>query len=469
MSIQKTTIQKTISPVDGGVYAERELANEAQIEIALAAAVTAQGHWRAAPLETRLAICRRFVDIVEAQADALGEELTWQMGRPIRYTPFELRRGFAERARYMIDVAPAALQDIQAPAQPGFTRFIRHEPAGVVFTIAPWNYPYLTSVNSIVPALAAGNSVILKHSAQTPLCAERYAAALQEAGLPEGVFQFLHLSHADVERVIADPRIAFVAFTGSVQGGHAVQAAASRRFIGTGLELGGKDPAYVRADADLAHAVENLVDGAMFNSGQSCCGIERIYVARPLYAQFVEQAVALTKTYTLGNPLSPETTLGPMVRTSAAEFVRAQIAEAIQQGAQAHIDPRDFAADKPGTPYLAPQILTSVDHTMRVMTEETFGPVVGIMAVDSDDDAIRLMNDSAYGLTAAIWTADENAALRIGDQVHTGTWFMNRCDYLDPALAWTGVKDTGHGCALSVLGYGQLTRPKSFHLRTSTK
>jgi acyl-CoA reductase-like NAD-dependent aldehyde dehydrogenase len=365
----------------------------------------------------------------------------------------------------MIDVAPTALADVQAPAQPGFNRFIRHEPAGVVLTIAPWNYPYLTSVNSIVPALLAGNAVILKHSAQTPLCAERYAAALQAAGLPDGVFQFLHLSHADVERVIGDPRVDFVAFTGSVPGGHAVQVAASRRFIGTGLELGGKDPAYVRADADLANAVENLVDGAMFNSGQSCCGIERIYVARPLYAQFVEQAVALTKTYALGNPLAQETTLGPMVRTSAAVFVRAQIAEAVQQGAHVHIDPRDFAADQPGTPYLAPQILTNVDHTMRVMTEETFGPVAGIMAVDSDEEAIHLMNDSAYGLTAAIWTTDEDAALRIGDQVQTGTWFMNRCDYLDPALVWTGVKDTGKGAALSAIGFENLTRPKSFHLR----
>jgi len=459
------SIQRTISPIDGSVFVERELATAAQIESALTAAVAAQRHWRKVPLADRMAICRLFVAAMEAQADSIGEELTWQMGRPIRYTPNEIRRGFAERARYMIDVAPAALADVQAPAQPGFTRFIRQEPAGVVFSIAPWNYPYLTSVNSIVPALLAGNAVILKHSAQTPLCAERYAAAFQAAGLPEGVFQFLHLSHTDVERVIADPRIDFVAFTGSVQGGHAVQAAASHRFIGTGLELGGKDPAYVRADADFANAVENLVDGAMFNSGQSCCGIERIYVARPLYDQFVEQAVALTQTYILGNPLAPETTLGPMVRTSAAVFVRAQIAEAIQQGAQAHIDPRHFAADQPGTPYLAPQILTNVDHSMRVMTEETFGPVVGIMPVDSDEEAIRLMNDSAYGLTAAIWTTDEDAALHIGDQVHTGTWFMNRCDYLDPALAWTGVKDTGHGCALSVLGYGQLTRPKSYHLR----
>lgn len=257
--------------------------------------------------------------------------------------------------------------------------------------------------------------------------------------------------------------------TGSVPGGHAVQAAAASRFIGAALELGGKDPAYVCADADLDHAVENLVDGAMFNSGQSCCGIERIYVDRAVYPEFVERAVGLTRQYVLGNPLDTAVTLGPMVRAAAAEFVRAQIAEAVAQGAVAHIRWRDFPADVPGTPYLAPQVLTSVNHTMRVMTEETFGPVVGIMPVDSEDEAVSLMNDSPYGLTAAIWTSDEAAGIRIGDRIETGTWFMNRCDYLDPALAWAGAKDSGRGCALSVLGYQQLTRPKSFHLRTATK
>ncbi|MBI5085795.1 MAG: aldehyde dehydrogenase family protein [Acidobacteria bacterium] len=462
------SIQKTVSPVDGRVLVERELATGEQIEAALKRAVEAQRAWRATALSERTAILSRFVEVMENRADALGEELAWQMGRPVRYGPNEIRRGFAERSRYMIEAAPEALRDVAVAPKPGFTRFIRHEPVGVVFTIAPWNYPYLTSVNSIVPALLAGNAVVLKHSAQTPLCAERYSEGLREAGLPEGVFQFLHLSHSDVERVIGDERIGFVAFTGSVEGGHAVQAAASKRFIAAGLELGGKDPAYVRADADLAHAVENLVDGAMFNTGQSCCGIERIYVHRDLYAEFVQRAVDLTRGYVLGDPLRQETTLGPMVRASAAEFVRGQIAEAVAQGAVAHIDTREFTADKPGTPYLAPQILTSVNHRMRVMTEETFGPVAPIMAVSSDEEAIALMNDSAYGLTAAIWTADPEAALRIGDQIDTGTWFMNRCDYLDPALAWTGVKDSGRGCALSVLGFEQFTRPKSFHLRTTT-
>jgi acyl-CoA reductase-like NAD-dependent aldehyde dehydrogenase len=316
----------------------------------------------------------------------------------------------------------------------------------------------LTSVNSIVPALAAGNAVVLKHSAQTPLCAERYAGALEEAGLPKGVFAHLTLTHEQVPAVIGDARVAFVAFTGSVAGGHAVQRAAAHRFIGTALELGGKDPAYVRVDADVEHAVENLVDGAMFNSGQSCCGIERVYVHRTLFEPFVEGCVKLAGEYVLGNPLDAATTLGPMVRASAADFVRAHVAEAVARGARAHLPAQGEGA------YLGPQVLTGVDHGMRVMTEETFGPVLPVMPVDSDSEAIALMNDSAYGLTAAIWSNDAAAAERIGAQLDTGTVFLNRCDYLDPALAWTGVKDSGRGVGLSVLGYEQLTRPKSYHL-----
>ncbi|MBK5290169.1 MAG: aldehyde dehydrogenase family protein [Acidobacteriia bacterium] len=459
-------MQETISPVDGSVYVERPLATASEINHALERATKAQQGWRQTALPQRMETCRRFVDAMERNAAPIAVELAWQIGRPVRYGASEILRGFAERARYMIDASERSLAGIRVEPKEGFTRFIRREPLGVVFTIAPWNYPFLTAVNSVVPAILAGNAVLLKHSMQTPLCAERFAEAFTAAGLPEGVFQYLHLGHADVSRLIADPRVAFVAFTGSVEGGHAIQRAASGRFIGTALELGGKDPAYVRADANLAHAVENLVDGAMFNSGQSCCAIERIYVDASVYDEFVERGVALTKQYRLGNPLEQETTLGPMVRTSAAAFVRRQIEEAVTQGATAHIDPDLFPAGRAGTPYLAPQVLTGVNHSMRVMTEETFGPVAAIMPVSGDEEAIGLMNDSRYGLTAAIWTSDTVAAIRIGDRIQTGTWFMNRCDYLDPALAWTGVGDSGRGCALSVLGFDQLTRPKSFHLRT---
>jgi acyl-CoA reductase-like NAD-dependent aldehyde dehydrogenase len=458
-------IQKTISPIDGSVYVERTLAEPQEVETALAKAVAAQKEWRKTSLDEREAICRKAVEYFLNNADEIGLELTWQMGRPIRYTANEIRKGFQERANYMISIAPKALADVEVEEISGFKRFIRRDPLGVVFVVAPWNYPYLTSVNSIIPAIMAGNAVILKHAQQTPLCAERYAAAFEYAGLPEGVFQYLHLNHEQVARVIVDTRIDYVAFTGSVEGGHAVQRAINERFIIGGLELGGKDPAYVRADADLADAVENLVDGSFFNSGQSCCGIERIYVHKDVYDQFVTDFAALTRTYTLGDPTNTGTTLGPMVRTAAAEFAQKQINEAISQGATALIDPELFPAHQSGTPYFAPQVLVNVNHNMNVMTEETFAPVVGIMPVESDEEAIGLMNDSQYGLTASIWTSDIEAALAIGEQVETGTWFMNRCDYLDPALAWTGVKNSGRGCTLSTVGYEALTRPKSFHLK----
>ena len=457
---------KCITPVDGSVYVERPLASEAEIAEALARARAAQPAWRHTPLAERLALLSAAVDAFVANKAEIAEEIAWQMGRPVAQCPGEVA-GFEERARHMTAIAPEALGDIAVEPKDGFTRFIRRDPLGVVFVVAPWNYPYLTAVNSVVPALAAGNAVLLKHSHQTPLCAERFAAAFEAAGLPAGLFRHLHLSHGATAKLIAGEGVDFVSFTGSVPGGHAVQEAAAQRFIGTGLELGGKDPAYVRADAKLDHAIENVIDGAFFNSGQSCCGIERIYVHAEAYDAFVEGAVEAVRAYVLGNPIEPETTLGPMVRASAADFVRGQIADAVAAGAKALIDPKAFAADAAGTPYLAPQILVDVDHSMRVMTEESFGPVVGIMKVASDEEAVALMNDSNFGLTASIWTTDEDAAIAIGDRVETGTWFMNRADYLDPALAWTGVKDSGRGCSLSRVGYEQLTRPKSFHLRTA--
>ena len=458
-------IQKTISPIDGSVYFERELAGPERIEAVLAAAKEARAAWRELPLARRQELVQKAIDYLVERADVLAEELTRQMGRPIAHSPFEITRGLRERADYMIAVAPEALADVVPAPKEGFTRFIRREPLGTVLVLAPWNYPWLTSVNSVVPALVAGNTVILKMSAQTPLVAERYQEAFDAAGLPPGVFQYVHADHEAVARMIGDERVDFVAFTGSVPGGHAVVKAASDRFIGTGLELGGKDPAYVMEDADLEFTVENTVDGAFFNAGQSCCAIERIYVHEKLYDEFVERYVELVKQYKLGNPLDPETTLGPLVRTSAADWVREQIAEAVSKGAKALIDPALFPAAKEGTPYLAPQVLVNVNHQMSVMTEETFGPVVGIMKVSGDEEALRLMNDSRYGLTASLWTRDMERAEALGARIETGTVFANRADYLDPALAWTGVKDTGRGITLSVLGYHQLTRVKSYHLR----
>jgi acyl-CoA reductase-like NAD-dependent aldehyde dehydrogenase len=458
---------QTVSPVDGRIYVERPLESADGIHRSLDAAVRAQTPWDALPLSSRCQLLSRAIDVFCSKAAEIAPEITWQMGRPIRHAPGEIR-GFEERARYMLGVAAAALAPVEPGEKSGFKRQIKRVPLGVVAVVAPWNYPYLTAVNAVLPALIAGNAVILKHSHQTPLCAERFLEAFAAAGLPAGVFQYLHLSHADTARLMADPRVASVCFTGSVAGGKAVIDATSAGFATAGLELGGKDPALVRADANIAHAIETLTDGAFFNAGQSCCGIKRIYVAAPRYDEFVSGVVELTKQYRLGSPLDPETTLGPMVRTAAADAVRAQVRDAVARGASQLIDETLFAASARGTPYLAPQVLVGVDHSMPIMREETFGPAVGIMKVASDEEAVRLMNDSDFGLTAAIFSADAARAEALGDALETGTVFLNRCDYLDPALAWTGVKNSGRGCTLSRLGFEQLTRPKSYHFRVTT-
>ena len=453
------------SPVDGSVYAERIAATHKEIDATLAAASQAQLDWSATPISDRAKLVQAALSIIDGQRDAIAEELAWQMGRPVKFGGGEIG-GFMERGEHMIAIAEESLKPVLPTPKNGFDRYIERRPLGVVFVIAAWNYPYLIAVNSIVPALMAGNSVVLKHSGQTLLSGERMIAAFEAAGAPAGLISILHMGHADTAKVIGDARIAHVNFTGSVGGGHAIVKAAQNRFIGLGLELGGKDPAYVRADADLDIAADSLVDGSFFNSGQSCCGIERIYVADSVYDAFVDRMVAITENYMLGSPLETGTTIGPMVRSSAAEDVRAQIGAALADGATALIDESRFAASQAGTPYLAPQILTNVTHDMAVMREESFGPVVGVMPVADDDMAIRLMNDSPYGLTASVWTQDTDAARAIGARVHTGTFFMNRCDYLDPGLAWTGIGDTGRGASLSKIGYEQLTRPMSFHLKT---
>jgi acyl-CoA reductase-like NAD-dependent aldehyde dehydrogenase len=462
-----TNTVQLISPVDGRVFAERQYADIVQIEQALAAATCAQAQWKRRPLSERAAFCSAAVDAMLAMKDDIVPELAWQMGRPVRYGAGELR-GFEERARYMITIAPQALAALEVEPVAGFRRYIKREPMGTVLVVAPWNYPYLTAVNTIIPALMAGNSVILKHASQTLLVGERFAEAMRRANLPEGLFQNLLLSHIHTGVVIGSRQVQQVNFTGSVAAGMEMQRAAVEGFLRVGLELGGKDPAYVRADADLEHAVENLVDGSFFNGGQSCCAVERIYVDQNIYPAFVERFADLTRQYVLGNPLDKATTLGPLVSPGAADFVRGQIADAQALGAKALIDPRAFAADVPGSAYLAPQVLVDVNHQMSVMRDESFGPVVGIMPVDSDEQAIALMNDSEFGLSASIWTRDLAAAERLGDEIDTGTLFMNRCDYLDPALAWTGVKNSGRGVTLSSMGYEHLTRAKSFHLRHET-
>ena len=449
-----------ISPIDGSVFAERAVLSVSDAQAAVTRAQSAQAAWAARPLEERIALVQAGVAKIGDMNDEIVPELAHQMGRPIRYGG-EFG-GFNERASYMADIAKDALAEIEVEDSGAFRRVIKRVPHGVILVIAPWNYPYMTAINTVAPALIAGNAVMLKHASQTLLVGERLAEAFHAVGIPQDVFQNVFLDHATTSDLIAAKSFGFVNFTGSVGGGQAIERAAAGTFTGIGLELGGKDPGYVCDDADLDAAVDTLIDGAMFNSGQCCCGIERIYVAEQHFDAFVAKAIAIVSAYKLGNPLDSETTLGPMAHKRFADEVRAQTAEAVAQGATAHIP--TFAEDDGGA-YLTPQILTGVSHDMRVMREESFGPVVGIMPVKDDAEAIALMNDSNFGLTASVWTKDATRAEHIADQIETGTVFMNRADYLDPGLCWTGCKDTGRGGGLSVIGYHNLTRPKSYHLK----
>jgi acyl-CoA reductase-like NAD-dependent aldehyde dehydrogenase len=453
-----------VSPIDGSVYLTRAALSGEAARVAASRGRAAQAAWAARPLAERVAILREACALVGRDTDRMARELAHQMGRPVRYGG-EFG-GFAERLEHMAGIAEGALADRVVEDSGAFRRLVRRVPWGVVLVVAPWNYPWMTAINTVAPALIAGNAVILKHAAQTLQVGERLAEALHSAGVPEEVFQNLVLGHETTADLISGRHVDFVNFTGSVAGGRAMERAAAGTFLPVATELGGKDAGYVRADADLAAAVDTLMDGAMYNAGQCCCGIERVYVDRALYAPFVERAVAWAEAQVLGDPLDPATTMGPMAHVRFARTARRHVEDAVARGATAHV--ARMAADDGAGAYVTPQVLTGVSHDMPVMREETFGPVVGIMPVDGDEEAVALINDSDFGLTASIWTADPSAAERIGDRLEVGTVMMNRCDYLDPALCWTGCKDTGRGQGLGELGYQALTRPKSYHLRIQT-
>ncbi len=454
------------SPIDERPAFEFELLGEEEVARRLALASGTARAFRESDFASRIALCRGMLRAYAACLDANAEAITRMMGKPIAQSRAEFERTMVERVEHLCTLAPAALTDDVLPAKPGFRRFIRHEPVGVVLDIAAWNYPLAIAVNVIVPAVLAGNAVLVKHASQTALVAEQFERAFLEAGAPTGLVQAMPMDHGTTARLIGSRALGYVSFTGSVRGGHEVyRALAQDNFIAAGMELGGKDPALVLEDADVAFAAENLVDGAFYNAGQSCCGIERIYVADAVYDDFVEAFVAQARRYVVGDPLDPGTTLGPMVDRAAADFVRGQVASAIAAGAKPLVGDRDFALPDRSRCYVAPQVLVDVDHSMDLMSEETFGPAIGIMRVASESEGLALMNDSPYGLTASIWTADLDRGERLALDAEAGTVFVNRCDYLDPGLAWTGVKDSGFGCSLSSLGFRSVTRPKSFHLR----
>ena len=457
------TMLTCVSPIDGKVFAKREAISISKAREVIEISRKSQPAWSKRPIEERIDLVLAGVAEMGQMNDVVVPELAKMMGRPVRYGG-EFK-GFEERAHYMAKIASQSLQVIDAGEDADFKRYIRRIPHGVVFVIAPWNYPYMTAINTIAPALIAGNSVILKHSTQTLLVGERLASAFHSAGVPKDVFQNIFLDHEITKQLIAENSFDFINFTGSVPAGASIEKAAAGTFTGVGTELGGKDPGYVMEDADLEAAADTLIDGAMFNSGQCCCGIERIYVHESLFDNFLEKAISIVSNYKLGNPLDKDTTLGPMANIRFANHVRQQIVDAQQKGAIAHIP--TFQEDDGGV-YLTPQILTNVDHSMKIMTEESFGPVVGIMPVKDDHEAISLMNDSEFGLTASLWSSDLQRAVKIGDEIETGTVFLNRADYLDPALCWTGCKNTGRGGSLSEIGFHNLTRPKSYHLKKVT-
>ncbi|KAF2474001.1 aldehyde dehydrogenase [Lindgomyces ingoldianus] len=468
MSVEIIT---TISPITNRPILTRNSLTDADLQSIPATATRAFESYRRTSLSERQSIVKRALKLLKERQDELAKEITQQMGRPIAYSAKEVATAVM-RGEYLLKISPEVLSDTLGEAEKGFKRYIKKIPVGPVLILFPWNYPYLTLVNSIVPALLAGNSVILKPSPQTPTSGEQIQQAFSDAGLPEGVIQVFHCgSLTQIEAMIRSPQIQLVCFTGSVANGLAVQKAASDRVgIRVCLELGGKDPAYVRCDVDVQWAAEEIVDGAVFNSGQSCCSIERVYVDEKIHDQFVSAIQGVLKGYKLGDPFDTKTHVGPVVSKRSAETVRGHIKDALRKGAKDATPANEsFQSPLPDGNYVAPTLLIDVTHEMSVMTEETFGPVIPVMKVKNDAEAIELMNESQFGLTASIWTRDIDKGHELMEDVEAGTVFVNRCDYPSPDLAWIGWKDSGKGQTLSKFGFDQFIKLKSYHIKDYPK
>jgi acyl-CoA reductase-like NAD-dependent aldehyde dehydrogenase len=455
---------KLVNPATEEVFRTIEPTSQVELESILSRMRAAQALWRDVPVQHRVETCRQFISAFRSMKEAVALDITRQMGKPIGQSRREVDT-MLDRAETMMRLAPSSLQDDVLPAKEGFRRFIRHEPLGIVLDIPAWNYPLLIAVNVIVPALLAGDAVLIKHARLTPLCGDAFVEAFRKTSLPQDLLASIHNSHAEIRKLIEARAVDFISFTGSVEGGRQVYQEASKQLLDMGLELGGKDPAFVREDANFTFAVENLVDGAFYNAGQSCCAVERIYVMRSLFSRFVEAYVAEVEKYKVGSPEDESTTVGPLAQRKTVEFMEFQVGQAVARGAK--VLTGGHRLPRPGC-YFQPTVLVDVDHSMSVMMEESFGPVIGIMPVESDEEGVRMMNDSPYGLTASIWTEDMARGEMLAHRTAAGTVYVNRCDYLDPELSWVGIKDSGHGCTLSHLGFLYLTRPKSFHLRTRT-
>jgi acyl-CoA reductase-like NAD-dependent aldehyde dehydrogenase len=453
-------------PFTGDAACELPLATESEAMAVVDRAAEAQRAFGRAAVHERVALVTRFCEALAARREEVARDITRQMGKPVAEARREVDTCIA-RALYVASIAEEALQDEPLPPKPGFARFIAREPLGVVVDVAPWNYPLLTAVNVVAPAVLAGNAVVLKHASRTPLCAGHFARAFREAGAPAGLVEPLVAGHDVVAKVLARPEVGLAALTGSNAAGREVHRAAAARLLPVVLELGGKDAAYVADDADLAFAAPNLAEGAFYNAGQSCCGVKRIYVHRRVHGDFLAALLAAAQSWVPGDPSVDETTLGPLATPEAQDELERQIREARARGARVLVGGERATVGGRGRFFL-PTVVEGAPRDLAIVREESFGPVVVVERVDDDDEALRRMNDSAYGLTASVWTRSEARGVAAGRRLEAGTVFMNRCDYLDPALPWVGWKQSGLGLSLSRHGLLALTRPKSFHLRLAT-
>ncbi len=455
---------KVISPVDKQIIIERDYASSSKIKEVLEQGAKVKQGWSESTLLEREVICTRMLEILQSQHDELAYEVTMQMGMPITLAKHEITE-FIQNSQFMISVAKEALQETETYFFGETTTFIKHEPRGLILIIGAWDHPYLALSGIIIPALMAGNVVLLNHDEQTALCAERLIEAGIDAGLPTHVLQYVHTSPEDKLTLVNHEQVNFVTFSGSVEWGSTIQHAASSRFIGTLMQLAGNDPAYVRADADIDHSARQLVRGTFLNSGQSRSNVKRLYIAEEILQDFLNAFRHYTYELILGDPRVTNTDIGPVLGENQIRTYERKTDDAIKMGAIPLIDSSYFPQSTLGAEYIIPQAFVTVDNTIRVMKNPSEAPIVGIMAVSDEETAIAYMNDSAYGISASIWTEDETAAIRIGAQIETGTFFMNACKIITPTLAWTGVKQSGIGFTLSRMGYQLFTRPKSFYLK----
>lgn len=450
-------------PFSGSIAYARAWATASEIDALLDAARQGARAAAAMSVEDRVALCLRATEALERDVDAVAAEITAEMGKPLAQAKGEMG-GMAKRARHMASIAVESLKDVVIGGDPTLERRIVRAPKGVVLAMPAWNYPLLTAVNVVIPAVLAGNAVVLKHSPRSPSVGERFAKAFRDAGAPKELVQALQCDHAASEKMVGDARVDHVAFTGSTFGGHRIQAAAKDRLIEIGLELGGNDAAYVAADADVGKSAEGIVDGACYNAGQSCCAVERVYVHRSLYQQFIDACMPLMRAYVMGDPRDAGTSLGPIAQPWHPDELEAQVQDAVRRGAKLLFGGKKVSVNGKGR-FFEPTVLVDVPDDAEVMSKESFGPLLPIAPVDDDEHALRLINDDELGLTASVWTTDRDRAARMAERLEVGTVYMNRCDALDPALPWTGWKESGKGSTLSVLGFEHLTHPKAINFR----